>query len=154
VKLASDTASSDQFNMDIINTLQPNTLIMVNPVCPLIDSSDIKNAVLEYQSSNCDTLITCSTTQMQTFCDDNPVNIRVDGQLQPSQDNKVVQILNWAITIWDAKKFKKRFDKLGYAVMGENRLLYSIDHLKSFKVSEEKDFQVCQRLIVSELNAT
>jgi CMP-N,N'-diacetyllegionaminic acid synthase len=147
--LASDTASSDQFNMDIINTLNPDTLIMINPVCPLIESTDIANAVLEYQNSDCDTLITCNETQMQTFCDGLPVNIRVNEQLCPSQDNKKVKILNWAITIWDARKFKKRFDELGYSVMGDVRLLHPINHLRSFKVSEEMDFQACQALIIS-----
>jgi CMP-N-acetylneuraminic acid synthetase len=148
-QLASDTASSDQFNIDIINSLQPDTLVMINPVCPLIESSDIADAMAAYRSSDCDTLITCSTTQMQTFCNGNPINIKVDEQLAPSQDNDLVQVLNWAITIWDVKKFKERFDKLGYAVLGENRLLHSIDHLKSFKVSEEKDFQVCEALITN-----
>ena len=148
-RLASDTASSDQFNIDIINSLQPDTLVMINPVCPLIESSDIVDAMAAYRSSDCDTLITCSTTQMQTFCNGSPVNIKVDEQLAPSQDNDLVQVLNWAITIWDVKKFKERFDKLGYAVLGENRLLYSIDHLKSFKVSEEVDFQMCEALILA-----
>ncbi len=145
--LANDTASSDQFNMDIINALTPDTLIMINPVCPLIEASDISEAVEAFKESTCDTLITCSTTQMQTFCDGEPINIRVDEQLAPSQDNKLVQILNWAITIWDAKAFKNRFDQLGYAVLGSKRLLYPIDHLKSFKVSEEKDFKVCEAII-------
>jgi len=146
-KLADDKASSDQFNMDIIDTLEPDTLVMVNPVCPLIDAKDITEAVAAYKLSDCDTLITCTTTQMQTFCNDMPVNIRLDEELAASQTNPVVQILNWAITIWDAKLFKKRFAKLGYASMGDNRVLYPIDHLKSFKVSEEKDFKVCEALI-------
>lgn len=148
--LADDKASSDQFNMDIIEALQPDTLIMINPVCPLIEAEDIKNAVLAYQKADCDTLITCSTTQMQTFCNDQPVNINPDEELAPSQDNPVVQILNWAITIWDAKAFKQRFHELGYASMGIKRFLYPIDHLKSFKVSEEKDFKVCEALILSQ----
>jgi len=147
--LADDKASSDQFNMDIINALEPDTLIMINPVCPLIDGSDISQAVEAYKLSDCDTLITCTTTQMQTFCDNLPVNIRLNEELAASQTNPVVQILNWAITIWDAKLFKERFDKLGYASMGDGRLLYPIDHLKSFKVSEEKDFNVCEALIAS-----
>jgi CMP-N-acetylneuraminic acid synthetase len=147
-QLAEDNTSSEQFTIDIINFLQPDTLVMINPVCPLIESSDITDAMAAYQNSECDTLITCSTTQMQTFCNGNPVNIKVNEQLLPSQDNDLVQVLNWAITIWDARKFKERFDRLGYAALGKNRLLYPIDHLKSFKVSEEKDFQLCETLIL------
>ena len=147
--LASDYASSDQFNMDIINALEPDILIMVNPVCPLIDQSDIKNALQEYLDSDCDTLISCSTTQMQTFCEDIPVNINLDEELAPSQNNPVVQTLNWAITIWDAKSFKRRYNSLGYAALGVKRILYPIDHLKSFKVSEERDFAMCEALLKS-----
>ena len=152
--LANDKASSDQFNMDIINALEPDTLIMINPVCPLIEDFDIKSALQEYQKSDCDTLITCSTTQMQTFCDGQPVNINPDEELAPSQENPVVQILNWAITIWDAKAFLKRFNELGYASMGIKRVLYPIDHLKSFKVSEEQDFNICEAILTSKTNAS
>ena len=148
--LATDSASSDEFNMDIINKLDVDTLVMINPVCPLIEGTDIQNALAEYKQSNCDTLITCSTTQMQTFCDNQPVNINPDEVLAPSQENPVVQVLNWAITIWDAKLFRQRFESLGYASMGGNRALFSIDHLKSFKVSEEKDFDICEALILSQ----
>ena len=151
--LASGTATSDQFNMDIINSLKPDTLIMVNPVCPLIEASDISNAVLKYQDSECDTLITCNETQMQTFCNELPVNIRINEQLALSQENKKVKILNWAITIWDAKKFKKRFDRLGYAVMGEERLLFPIHRMRGLKVSEEADFQMCEAIISSNIKS-
>lgn len=148
--LADDKASSDQFNMDIIDALLPDTLIMINPVCPLLEASDIRDALHAYQSSGCDTLITCSDTQMQTFCDGKPINIKLDEQLAASQDNPVVQTLNWAITIWDATAFRQRFKRLGYASLGEVRELYPIDHLKSFKVSEEKDFNICEALIESQ----
>jgi len=147
--LADDMTTSDEFNMDIINALNPDTLIMINPVCPLIESDDIVNMVDAYKTSDCDTLISCSTTQMQTFCEGAPINICLDEQLVPSQKNAVVQILNWAVTIWDAKAFKNRYDRLGYSVLGENRLLYPIDYLKSFKVSEEKNFNLCESLILS-----
>jgi len=33
--------------------------------------------------------------------------------------------------------------------MGDVRLLHPINHLRSFKVSEEMDFQACQALIIS-----
>lgn len=145
--LASDTASSDEFNMDVINSLTPDTLIMINPVCPLIEASDISAAVTAYRKSNADTLITCSETKMQAFCEGNSVNINVNEALAPSQLNPAVQILNWAITIWDAAAFSKRFRENGYAVLGQARYLFPIDHLKSFKVSELGDFKVCEALI-------
>lgn len=145
--LASDKVQSDEFNYDIIKSLNPDTLIMINPVCPLITKEDIINALDCYRNNNCDTLITSSSTQMQTFCDGTPVNICLNEPLAPSQNNKTIQILNWAITIWDAKSFSKRMEALGYASLGENRYLYDIEPMKSIKVSEEKDFIFAEKLL-------
>lgn len=139
-KLANDQASSDQFNLDVIEKFEPNTLIMINPVCPLITAEDIKNALEAYKKSDCDTLITSESTQMQTFCDGEPVNIRLNEQLAPSQDNGHITILNWAITIWEVSSFKKRMEEQGFAVLGEKRKLFDIEPIKATKVSEEKDF--------------
>ena len=146
-KLATDNSSSEDFNLDIMNNLSADTLVMINPVCPLIKSSDINNAFKKYKESDCDTLISCSSTKMQTFCEDNPVNINLNEQLAPSQKNQTVKTLNWAITIWDCKSFRKRIKSLGYAVLGDNRLLYELDFIKSIKVSYEEDFILAEKIL-------
>jgi len=145
--LANDNASSDEFNYDIIKKLSPDTLIMINPVCPLIDEQDIQKALNLFKNSNCDTLISASSTQMQTFCNGKPINININEQLAPSQNNDKVTTLNWAITIWDVKSFVGRMKLQNYAVLGENRLLFDIDPLKGLKVSEEKDFILIENIL-------
>lgn len=146
-ELASNTASSEDFNYDIIQKLKPDTLIMINPVCPLIEPSDVNAAIEAFQSTDCDTLITSSKTKMQTFCEGKPVNINTDEALRPSQENPEVHTLNWAITIWDAKEFCHRFEKEGHASLGKNRLLFPIEQFKAVKVSYEEDFELVKRLL-------
>ena len=146
-ELCNDNAQSDHFNADIINKLQPDTLIMINPVCPLIEAEDIVNALNAYKNSDCDTMISSCSTHMQTFCDGEPVNIDVKEALSPSQINPLITTLNWAITIWDAKLFADRMDKDGYAVWGKQISFYDIDEIKSIKVSEEKDFLTAEKLL-------
>jgi len=145
--LASDTATSDEFNMDIINSLNPDTLVMINPVCPIIDSSDIDDIVNAYNNMNVDTLITSSEEAMQCFYNDDPVNVILNEQLAPTQNNKPVHICNWAVTIWDAKKFKERYDRNGYAVFGDKRKLFPIGKFKSIKISVEEDFQFAEMVL-------
>jgi CMP-N-acetylneuraminic acid synthetase len=147
--LANDKASSEDFNLDIIEKLSPDTLIMVNPVCPLVEPSDIKNALDRYATSECDTLITSNSTQMQAFCEGEPINININEQLAPSQSNKLITILNWAVTIWDAKSFKSRMKKDGFASLGEKRVFFDINQINGFKVSEEKDFIHVEKLVQS-----
>lgn len=146
-ELCNDDVQSDHFNADIIRKLNPDTLIMINPVCPLIEAEDIIEALEAYKYSDCDTLITSTSTHMQTFCDGKPVNIDVTKQLAPSQENPIITTLNWAITIWDAKLFLERMDKNGFAVWGERISFYEIDQFKAVKVSEETDFIFAEKML-------
>jgi len=147
--LASDSASGDDFTLDIITRLKPDTLIMVSPVCPLVEATDISNAIRAYKESRADTLITCTNTQLQTFCKGKPINIRLDEPLAPSQDNDVVSICNWAVTIWEAEVFVENYQAYGGGYIGSNRLLFPIDPLHAVKVSYEEDFRLAEALIKS-----
>ena len=69
--LASDIATSDEFNYDIIKKLNPDLLVMLNPVCPLVSAEDIKFANETFKNNECDTLITSSKTRMQVFMEGN-----------------------------------------------------------------------------------
>lgn len=150
--LASDTASGDDFTIDIIRRLKPDTLLMVSPVCPLVTPGDIREAIAVYRRSEADTLITCTTTRMQTFVEGEPVNIRPQEPLAPSQDNPEIQILNWAVTIWEAKTFVRNYDKYRGGYLGAKRLLQPIDPLHAIKVSYEEDFRLVEALLQARLN--
>jgi CMP-N-acetylneuraminic acid synthetase len=148
-ELASDTATSDQYNMDIIEKLGPDTLVQINPVCPLLEAADIEAIIDAFKDSDADidTLITTTTTRMQCFCCHKPVNIDLGTQLAPSQQNPPVHICNWAVTLWDAVKFKERYRQKGFAVFGENRKLHPIHPLKAIKISTEEDFLLAEFLL-------
>ena len=154
--LADDTATGDQFTADFITKVQPDTLVMISPVCPLVTGKEISQAIDLYRQSDCDTLITCESTQMQTFCEDEPVNIDLTTQLAPTQENKVVRILNWAVTIWDAKLFMKNYEQTGSAYIGKVRQLMPIDPMKGIKISHEEDFKMVERIMagITEANDT
>lgn len=148
--LASDTATGDQFTADFIEKMEPDTLVMVNPVCPLVTSTIIDLALEAFKNSDCDTLITCESTQMQTFCDEIPVNIDPEEQLRPTQDNPMVKTLNWAVTIWDANAFIRNYTKRGYAYIGEKRLLHEIDPVAGIKISNPEDFKMCEIILLGQ----
>jgi CMP-N-acetylneuraminic acid synthetase len=143
-ELASDVASGDDFTADFIRKIQPTTLVMISPVCPLVDPADVRNALSAFRESDCDTLITCNNTRMQTFCNDQPVNIDLDGPLAPTQQNPVVQVLNWAVTIWDAAAFMDSDTRKGNGYIGSKRLLFPIPASRSVKVSDEEDFRLAE----------
>ncbi len=148
--LASDTATGDQFTADFIEKIEPDTLVMINPVCPLVSTEQIEAAILAFRNSDCDTLITCESTQMQTFCGGVAVNIDPEEQLRPTQENPKVKILNWAVTIWDAKSFMQNYREKGYAYIGKNRLLHDIAPISGIKISNAEDFKMCEMILLGQ----
>lgn len=144
---ATDTATGDDFTEEFIRKVKPDTLVMISPVCPLLTTDDIVSAVKAFRESDCDTLITCEKTQMQTFCNDEAVNIDAHSPLAPTQQNPTVKILNWAVTIWDAKVFMENYKKNKAGYLGSNRLLMPIDPAHAVKISNEEDFKMVESLL-------
>ncbi len=148
--LASDTATSDEFHADIISNMDCEYFVLINPVCPCVRSQTIDlciGALLD--APDYDTVISCSQTQMQTFCGELPVNISLEEQLRPSQENAIVSILNWTVAAWKRDEFLKNYNEKGYAVLGTNRLLAKIPDIEGAKVSVEDDFVFCEQLLRS-----
>lgn len=149
--LASDDATGDQFTYDIINELKPDTLIMLNPVCPLITPSDVQETIESYANSpnEVDTLISVSSTNMQSVFQNEFLNINPKGPLAPSQANEKVYTCNWAITIWNAQVFKNNYEKYQGGYCGTNRIFFPLSPLKSIKVSYEDDFRLAEAIMKS-----
>jgi CMP-N-acetylneuraminic acid synthetase len=146
-ELATDETTGDDFTADFMERIRPATLVMVSPVCPLVEPEDVRQAVEAYRGSDCDTLITCENTQMQTFCNERAVNIDPEGPLAPSQTNPIVQILNWAVTIWDTETFLRSYRERKSGYIGTKRLLLPIDPMRCLKVSKEVDFRMAESLL-------
>lgn len=148
--LASDTASGDDFTVDIMDRLQLDTLIMISPVCPLVSPEDVTSAIAAYKASEtADALITCEETSMQVAMEGQFVNIDPVGPLKPSQENPKIQTCNWAVTIWNAEVFRKNYAAFKGGYCGTDRILYPIDPLRSVKVSYEEDFRLVEALLTA-----
>lgn len=149
--LCDDNATSDQFNFDFAQSTNADIIVMLNPVCPLLSHQTIRSAVDELREriDEFDTLITCTSTKMQVFFEDTPLNINVNEALRPSQENSKVMTLNWAVTAWHREKFVERYTELGYAVLGNNRILFDIESIEGLKISEESDYTLISEIITS-----
>ena len=145
--LANDTATGDDFTADIISKMNPKTLMMLNPVCPLIEPSIICDVYQQFMDSSADTLITCTETRMQVACNQGFINVNPEFPMPPSQLNSPVQICNWAVAIWDCPSFMSRYQNQEGAYLGLKRILAPIPQLCSFKVSYEDDFSIIESII-------
>ena len=146
-ELASDSATSDEFNYDFIENIKPDILIMINPVCPLITGPDVDEIVNFFLKNDFDTLISVREEKLQAFYKNKPININPNNQLPRTQDISPIQLCSWAVCIWRAKTFMQAFETKGHAVFSGKVTLYPIDPLKAIKISTEEDFALAEALL-------
>ncbi len=146
-ELAKDTVSSDEFNYDFIKNIKPDTLVMVNPVSPLITGEDIDAVVDFYKKDNYDTVITAREEHLQAFYNGKPVNFNPYGILPMTQNILPVVLCAWSVCIWRAETFVESFEKNGYAVFTGKVGFSPMDPLKCIKISTEEDFRMAEAIL-------
>jgi CMP-N-acetylneuraminic acid synthetase len=146
-KLATDAATSDEFNYDFIKTTKPDILVMINPVSPLIEGKDI-DSIIEFSLENeYDTVIAIREEKLQAFCNNEPINFNPHSLLVKTQDIPPIQICTWSVCVWRAETFIKSYDTTGYAVFSGKVGFYPLSMLKSVKISTEEDFILAEALL-------
>ena len=146
--LSTDTSTLDEFNYDFIKGTDADVLVMVNPVCPLIETVDIDNVVRFFLENNYDTVITVLEERLQAFCNGKPINFDTNSMLPKTQDISPIQICVWSVCVWNAKTFLESFEEKGYAIFSGKVGFYPLSFLKSIKISTEEDFLLAEELLL------
>lgn len=120
---------------------------MINPVSPLVESIDIKEAIEFFEINQLDSLISVKNERLQSFYLNQPLNFNKDGLLPMTQNIDPVQVCVWTICIWRKESFIKSYEENGYAVFNGKYALWPINPLKSIKVSYEEDFLLAEQLL-------
>jgi len=145
--LATDAATSDEFNYDFIKTTKPDILVMINPVSPLIEGKDIDSIIEFFLENKYDTVIAIREEKLQAFCNNEPINFNPHSLLVKTQDIPPIQICIWSVCVWRAETFIKSYDTTGYAVFSGKVGFYPLSMLKSVKISTEEDFILAEALL-------
>lgn len=146
-RLAQDDITQDTFNYDFINKMNPDILVLLNPVCPLIETSDIDQAIERFLAERPDCLATTTDVQIYAIHENKPVNFNMNGILPRTQDLSPVRFLNFAIGIWDAREFRKKFEKDGHACIFGNVIYHTLPKDKALKISDEADFNLVELIM-------
>lgn len=146
-ELSQDHIVSDQFNYDFLKNTDCDAVVMVNPVSPLVLPEDIDAAIEKFERENLDTLVSIKEEKLQSFYQNDAINFDVNALLPMTQNLNPIQLCVWTVCIWRKESFLKAFEEKGHAVFHGNIGFYSIDPLRSIKISEEHDFKLADTLI-------
>jgi len=146
-ELCNDIATQDEFNYDFLKNTDCEILVMVNPVSPLVESSDIDSAIEYYEKHQLDTLITVKNEQLHTFYDNKSLNFNDKEAFKATQDLIPVKICVWTICIWRKKTYLAAIEERGHAAFSGKVGLWAINPIKAVKVSYEEDFLMAEQLL-------
>jgi len=150
--LASDIATSDEYNYNFFQEIQPDLLVQVNPVCPLITGNEIDDIIKYFIENDLDSLVTVREERFQAFCNEKPINFNIDERLPRTQDILPVLICAWPVCIWKRKTFMSSYEEKGHAVFSGKIGLYPVSLLAALKISYEDDFQLAEKLMYINYN--
>ena len=76
-----------------------------------------------------------------------PINFSIEGQHPRSQDLTPVKALNFAVTIWNSKKYIKHYEKKGHAIYTGNIGFYRFEGLSAIDIDWDEDFFLAQMIM-------
>jgi len=147
VTLADDNATQDQFNADFLRSVECESMVLVNPVCPL-NTSHLIDGFIDFTLTNSfDTCLTTVRHQLHAFYEKEPLNFDVNKPLPPTQNISPVDIISWNLAYWRSDEYLKNMDVHGSASTRGNLGLYPVDQKYAVKVSYEADFVLAETLL-------
>ncbi len=146
-QLASDTATSDDYNYDFFKSIQPDLLVQVNPVNPFVTGRNIDDIIQYFLDNDLDSLVTVREEKLQAFCDSKAINFDIEKKLPRTQDIPPVLICVWPVCIWEKESFIKSFEEKGHGVFSGNLGFYPVSFFTALKISYEADFQLAEKFL-------
>lgn len=139
-ELATSESLIDEYIYDFLSHNDCDVLAVVNPTSPFVSSEVIDKAVKYFLENDFDTLLSCEDIRTHCFMNGKAINFSTNGKHPRSQDIVPVQALNFAITIWDAKKYREQYSKVKYGVYTGKLGFFPHKGFANIDIDWEEDF--------------
>jgi CMP-N-acetylneuraminic acid synthetase len=134
----------DEYLYDFIEHEKVEYLAVVNPTSPFISSADLDRAWLQFINGAADTQLCCERIQTHCFLHGKAINFSTNGQHPRSQDIPPVLALNFAITIWNARKFADKYREKGHGVYTGQLGFFETEGVANIDIDYEDDFMFAE----------
>lgn len=142
--LATSESLIDEYIDEFLTNVSCDVLAVVNPTSPFLTSGEIDAAIDYFLTHPVDTLLACEDVRTHCFLEGQAVNFSTAGKHPRSQDIPPVQALNFAVTVWDAAKFRAQFASAGYAVYTGRLDFFAFEGLSTIDIDWEEDFVLAE----------
>ena len=143
-ELATSQSLIDDYIYDFMVNEPSDYLAVVNPTSPFISSGQLDEAIDHYRKNDFDTMLSCERIQTHCFFKGEAINFSTGGQHPRSQDLEPVLALNFAITVWDCKKYKSNYEDKGFGVYTGKLGFYETEGNANIDIDYEEDFMFAE----------
>ena len=150
-KLASDTATNDDFALDYIKNVECDILIQLLPTSPFLSTEDIDGFINTMINDNFDTMISVSDIRIESIYKNIPINFDQKKQTPPSQMLEPIKAYACGIMGWKTDIFLKNIEKYGAAYHGGDGKIgfYQIKGYSTVDIDNEEDFILAEAIAKS-----
>ncbi len=150
-KLASDSATNDDFSLDFINNVDCDILIQLLATSPFLSVEEIDSFIDDMINSDFDTMISVSDIRIECIYNGEPVNFDQKMQTPPSQLLEPVKAYACGIMGWNTENFRHNIKKYGAAYHGgDGRIgFFQLKGFSTVDVDNEEDFILAEAIAKS-----
>lgn len=147
-ELANNTATSEQFVYDFLQSHDCDRIFQVHSIAPLLGARRTAEFVRAMESSDCDVLLSCTLEQIECAYENEPVNFSF-GQKTNSQELKPVQRIPWSITGWRRSTYIKAFVEERTATYAGKVDFFPLTRSEGHVIKTEEDLRIAEALLMS-----
>lgn len=143
-ELATSASLIDDYIYDFMVNERSDYLAVVNPTSPFISPRELDEAWYYFATNDYDTLLSCERIQTHCFFKGQAINFLTGDKHPRSQDLEPVLALNFAITIWDCKKFIMNYEANKHGVYTGNLGFFQTEGYSNIDIDYEEDFLLAE----------
>ena len=154
-KLASDSATNDDFTLDFIEKVECDILIQLLATSPFISTKEIDEFIQSMLDGNFETMISVSNVQIECIYKKESINFNQKQPSPPSQSLEPIKSYACSLMGWNTTRFKKNIEKFNSAYHGGDGSIgfYELEGYSTIDIDNEADF-VLAEAVASALKMT
>jgi CMP-N-acetylneuraminic acid synthetase len=146
-KLGGSEIKSDDVVFDFIKNHNSDIIVWVNSISPLQTSDDIKKTIQHFIKNKCNSLITVVERQAHCIYKKEPLNFKIKGKFEQTQDLIPLEEMVYSIMMWKSSSFINLMKKEGSAILHGKVAYYPINKLRSLIVKNQDDLLIVDSIM-------
>jgi len=147
-RLASDTATNDDFVEDFLNNIGCDVVVQLLPTSPFITAKEIREFVSEMKDESLHTLVSVRDNQIECIYNNKPINFDLKLPTPPSQELEPIKSYACVLMGWRKNLYLHNMSRYGCAYHGGDgkTRYFTLKGFSEIDIDSEEDFTMAEAI--------